>query len=57
MSLGQISDYKQTLKCYEKGLEIFIKDLKQNPNNQTVRSSVASAYASLAELYMNTDLW
>jgi len=57
MSLGQISNYKISLKCYEKGVEIFTKELNDSPNNTTLKSSLASAYSSLSELYMNSDLW
>jgi tetratricopeptide (TPR) repeat protein len=65
MILGQIlSDYKQTLKMYQKGVAIFLEELKEeqskNPNsskNISKQNSIASAYASIAELYMNTDLW
>jgi tetratricopeptide (TPR) repeat protein len=65
MTLGQIlSDYRQTLKMYQKGVAIFLEELKQeqikNPNsskNISLQNSISSAYASIAELYMNTDLW
>lgn len=57
MSLGQISDYKIAQQCYEKGIQIFTNDLNSSPDNQQIKSSLASAYSALAELYMNSDLW
>ncbi len=57
MSLGQISNYKTALKCYEKGIEVFNKEIKASLNNQQLKTSLASAYATIAELYMNSNLW
>ena len=67
MTLGQIlDDYKQTLKMYQKGLSIFLEELslEQNKSMQnnspkiiSLKSSTSSAYAAIAELYMNSDLW
>lgn len=65
MSLGQLSNYKNSLKLYKKGVELYcieINTLDQNDpeylnNLKKLKMNLASAYASIAELYMNTDLW
>ena len=57
MSLGQISNYKTSLKCYEKGVEIINKEYQEDPSNQNLKASLTAGYASIAELYMNSDLW
>lgn len=67
MSLGQLSEYKTSLKCYKKGVEIYLNDLNNLVNNfngnekedkiKKVKSDLASAYATIAELYMDSDLW
>ena len=65
MSLGQLSDYKNSLKFYKKGVELYkeeIKNLNLNEkdyinNLKKLKNSISSAYASIAELYMNSDLW
>jgi tetratricopeptide (TPR) repeat protein len=59
MSLGQLSDYKSALKYYLKGIELFQKELNainDNEKRNKINDSISSAYASLAELYMNTPL-
>jgi len=65
MSLGQLSNYKNSLLYYKKGVELYCKEinsLNQNDaeyfnNLKKIKMNLASAYASIAELYMNTDLW
>ena len=57
MSLAQLSDYKQALKLYQKGIEAYLTNLNENPNNSEIKSSIASGYAALAELYMKSELW
>ena len=64
MSLGQFSDYKNSLILYTKGVELYLQELNNLENNKDyqknlkkIKNSIASAYASLAELYMNSDLW
>ena len=65
MSLGQFSDYKNSLILYTKGVELYLQELNNLENNnkdyqknlKKIKNSIASAYASLAELYMNSDLW
>ena len=57
MSLAQLSDYKPALKYYHKGIEIYKNQIVDNSNNVELNISIASGYAALAELYMNTDLW
>ncbi len=60
MTIGQLTDSaKGTLKFYEKGVEVFISDLKSANETQkvTIKDSLASAYASIAELHMTTELW
>jgi predicted Zn-dependent protease len=60
MTLGQLSDCRSALKLYEKGISIFQGDLNMeiddNKRSQ-IKSSLASAYAAIAELFMNSDLW
>ena len=59
MSLGQLSDYKSALKNYLKGIELFQKELNtinDHERRNKINDSISSAYASLAELYMNTPL-
>lgn len=67
MTLGQLlNDYRQTLKMYQKGLSIFLEELNEEEakskgtstaTNVSLKNSIASAYAAIAELYMNSDLW
>ena len=64
MSLGQLSEYKISLKCYKKGIEIYTAELnllvKRSKNAEKIKkikSDLASAFSSIAELYMDSDLW
>jgi tetratricopeptide (TPR) repeat protein len=66
MTLGQLSDYKHALNYYQKGIELYLKELKEiefkdNINNTNevpkIRNCLASAYAAVGELYMTSDLW
>ncbi len=84
MSLGQLSDYKISLKCYNKGIELYKEELNnimvntfpynesENDNDnknenenekikiekiKKIKNDLASAYSSIAELYMDSDLW
>jgi predicted Zn-dependent protease len=60
MTLGQLSDCRSALKLYEKGVHIFMNDLNvelDEDKRVKIRDSLASAYAAIAELHMNTDLW
>lgn len=61
MTLGQLSENcKISLKNYEKGIQIFVSELENEKDiNKAlmIKNSLASAYAAVAELYMNTDLW
>lgn len=57
MTIGQHSNYKQSLKYYLKGIEIFENEFKNDNNNSETRTLLAGAYASIAELYMTSDLW
>ena len=56
MSLAEISDYKQAVKLYQKGIDVYKKQLEQD-NSSDIRTSIANGFAALAELYMNTSLW
>lgn len=65
MSLGQLTDYKNSLKYYKKGIELYCAELNAlKPNDidyesslKKLKTNLASAYASIADLYMNSDLW
>jgi tetratricopeptide (TPR) repeat protein len=61
MTIGQLSNgAKTTLKYYEKGVQVFIKEILSEKNEVKIielKDSLSSAYASIAEIYMNTDLW
>lgn len=60
MTLGQIlKDYKESLKCYEKGIQLFLNELQSADSSKvdSLKNSLADAYASVAEIYMNSDLW
>jgi tetratricopeptide (TPR) repeat protein len=60
MTLAQLSDYKNALKLYEKGIQVYQNELlnvNDDTKKQTIQSSLASAYAAVAELFMNSDLW
>ena len=60
MTLGQLSDCRSALKLYEKGISIFQGDLNMEIDDNKrvqIKSSLASAYAAIAELFMNSDLW
>jgi tetratricopeptide (TPR) repeat protein len=62
MTLGQLlesNQYRTTLKYFQKGLELFQKELKTTNDadkHKQLNSSIASAYAAIAEHYMKTDL-
>jgi tetratricopeptide (TPR) repeat protein len=59
MTLGQLCDYKTALKYYHKGLDLFLKELKTTHDElkiNNMNNSIAGTYATLAEMYMNTDL-
>lgn len=60
MTLGQLSDYKEALILYQKGVNVFVNQLNNSGDNidkqNGIKSSIASAYATIAELYMNSDL-
>lgn len=61
MTMGQLSENcRASLQNYEKGVKIFLNELKTEKNPEKLvdlKDSLASAYASIAELYMNSDLW
>jgi tetratricopeptide (TPR) repeat protein len=65
MSLGQLSNYKISLKNFKKGLELYCNEInsldlndKEYLNNlKKLKINLSSAYASIADLYMTTDLW
>jgi tetratricopeptide (TPR) repeat protein len=61
MTIGQLScGGKSTLKYYEKGVQVFISEIQNEKNEKKIielKDSLASAYASIAELHMTTDLW
>jgi len=65
MSLGQLSNYKNALKYYKKGIELYYREINSLDKNELeylnnvkkAKMNIASAYAAVAELYMNTDLW
>lgn len=62
MTIGQLSDFKSSLKYYHKGIELYIKELKtidpaDTEHLSSVSNSLASGYAAMAELYMQSDLW
>jgi tetratricopeptide (TPR) repeat protein len=59
MTMGQLCEYKTSLKYYQKGLELFLIELKNatdESKKKELNSSIANAYSTIAELYMNTDL-
>jgi len=65
MSLGQLSNYKISLKNFKKGVELYCNEInsldlndKEYINNlKKLKLNLSSAYASIADLYMTTDLW
>jgi len=65
MSLGQLSNYKIALKNYKKGVELYCNEINlldmNDPeylnNFKKSKMNLASAFASIADLYMTTDLW
>ena len=66
MSLGQLSEYKSSLKCYKIGVELYKEELGKLANFpcdensdkiKKIKNDLASAYSSIAELYMDSDLW
>jgi tetratricopeptide (TPR) repeat protein len=60
MTLGQLSDCRSAIKLYEKGISIFQGDLNMEIDDNKrvqIKSSLASGYAAIAELFMNSDLW
>lgn len=58
MSLAQLNECNKALKLYFKGIEIYKKQLENsNDNTNDLKSSLASGYSAIAELYMNSSLW
>ena len=58
MTIGQLSEYKTSLKYFLKGIELFLKELNfcDEDKKSSLNCSIANAYASIAELYMTSDL-
>jgi tetratricopeptide (TPR) repeat protein len=59
MTMGQLCEYKTSLKYYQKGLELFQKEIKSTTDEgrlAELNSSIANTYSAIAELYMNSDL-
>jgi len=58
MTLGQLSDYKTSLRNFLKGIELFLRELNNatEDKKESLYVSLANAYASIAELYMTSDL-
>ena len=58
MTIGQLSDYKTALKYFLKGIELFLKELSSATEDKitSLKGSIGNAYASIAELYMTSDL-
>lgn len=56
MSLAQLSEPQKAYKLYSKGLEVYINQFNDKKDDN-LRSLIASGYASIAELFMTTDLW
>ncbi len=65
MSMGQLTNYKVAVKNYKKGIELYCSEINSLDKNdpeflntlKKTKMNLASAYASIADLYMTTDLW
>ena len=61
MTLGQLTDdCKNILALYEKGIQVFRFELQNEKNItkiESIKNSIASAFAAICELYMKSDLW
>ncbi len=65
--LAQLTDNpKEVAKLYEKGVTVFLNELntlstleEENKYEKinSIKSSIASGYSALAELYMTSILW
>ena len=57
MTYGQIiNNSEESVKCYNYAISLFKQQLNENPNNNDLKESIASGLASIASLYMTTDL-
>ena len=61
MDYAQLLDNpSKRVNAYQKAIELYINNLKDNKNKskkkEDINESIASAYASIASLYMTTDL-
>ena len=57
MLLGQLlNNPEESVKYYNYAISLFKQQLNENPNNNDLKESIASGLASIASLYMTTDL-
>ena len=57
MTLGQIiNNPEESVKYYNQAISLYKQQLNENPNNNDLKESIASGLASIASLYMTTDL-
>ena len=57
MTYGQIiNNPEESVKYYNYAISLFKQQLNENPNNNDLKESIASGLASIASLYMTTDL-
>ena len=57
MTYGQIiNNPEESVKYYNYAISLFKQQLNENPNNNDLKESIASGLASIASLYMTTNL-
>jgi len=56
MELAQLCEHKTAIELYLKGIQVYQNKLSVKPDDQGIKSSIASGYAAAAELYMTSDL-
>ena len=51
-----LSDPNEAFQSYQKGIELYIKQLQSTPSDIGIKAQIARGYSSIAELFMNSKL-
>lgn len=51
-----LSDPNEAFQSYQKGIELYIKQLQATPSDIGIKAQIARGYSSIAELFMNSKL-
>eukprot|EP01101_Sappina_pedata_P002270 TRINITY_DN12519_c0_g1_i1.p1 TRINITY_DN12519_c0_g1~~TRINITY_DN12519_c0_g1_i1.p1 ORF type:complete len:347 (+),score=168.40 TRINITY_DN12519_c0_g1_i1:29-1042(+) len=52
MNLAQLLQDKECLECYQRGVDIMIRDLRLAKDDPELKRQISTGYASMAELYL-----